>query len=172
MIFTSPLPDVEIPSSTITEYVLARAGAYPDRPALVDGFSGRTLTYAELGDAIRRFAGGLAARGFSTGDTLALMAPNVPEYAVVFHGTAMAGGTVTTLNPTYTADEIRHQLQDSKASIMVTVSAVLPVAADAISGTSVTEIYSIDAAEGAKSSPISSVTPSIRSRSTRRPTWW
>ncbi len=150
MIFTSPLPDVEIPDSPITEYVFRNAGAYPDRPALIDGASGRTLTYAELQDAIRRFAGGLAARGFGKGDTLALMAPNLPEYAVVFHGTAVAGGTVTTLNPTYTADEIRHQLQDSKATIMVTVAGVLPVATDAIEGTSVTDLFTLDAADGAK----------------------
>jgi acyl-CoA synthetase (AMP-forming)/AMP-acid ligase II len=41
------------------------------------------------------------ASGFGKGDVLALMAPNVPEYAVVFHGVAMAGGIVTTINPTY-----------------------------------------------------------------------
>jgi acyl-CoA synthetase (AMP-forming)/AMP-acid ligase II len=121
VIFTSPLPDVEIPDTTITAYVLRKADELADRPALIDGASGRTMTFAELRDAIRRFAGGLQARGFGPGDTLALMAPNIPEYAVVFHGTAMAGGTVTTLNPTYTADEIRHQLNDSKATLMVTV---------------------------------------------------
>src|SRR4051794_7428984 len=107
------------------------------------------MTFAELHDAIHRFAGGLAAKGLGIGDTLAIMAPNIPEYAVVFHGVATAGGTVTTLNPTYTADEIRHQLNDSKATVMVTVSAVLPVAQAAIEGTSVKEIYSIDPAEGA-----------------------
>ena len=37
------------------------------------------------------------------------MAPNVPEYAIVFHGVATAGGTVTTLNPLYTADELRQR---------------------------------------------------------------
>ena len=149
MIYTSPLPDVAIPTSTITEYILRRCDEFPDREALVDGSSGRALTYAELRDAIRRFAGGLQARGFGVGDTLAIMAPNIPEYAVVFHGVAMAGGTVTTLNPTYTADEIRHQLQDSKATLMVTVSAVLPVATAAVEGTSVTEVFSIDPADGA-----------------------
>ena len=152
MIYTSPLPDVEIPTSTITDHILRRCDEFPDREALVDGSSGRALTYAELRDAIRRFAGGLQARGFGVGDTLAIMAPNIPEYAVVFHGVAVAGGTVTTLNPTYTADEIRHQLQDSKATLMVTVSAVLPIATAAVEGTSVTEIFSIDPADGA--SPI------------------
>lgn len=151
MIYTSPLPDVAIPESTITAYVFEGSEAYPDRPALIDGATGRTLTYAELHDAIRRFAGGLAARGFGKGDTLALMAPNLPEYAVVFHGTAVVGGTVTTLNPTYTADEIRHQLQDSKATIMVTVGAVLPVATDAIEGTSVTDLFTLDPVDGATS---------------------
>jgi 4-coumarate--CoA ligase len=151
VIYTSPLPEVEITTSTITDHILRRADEFPDRQALVDGSSGRAMTFAELRDAIHRFAGGLAAKGFGTGDTLAIMAPNIPEYAVVFHGVATAGGTVTTLNPTYTADEIRHQLNDSKASIMVTVSAVLPVAQAAIEGTSVKELYSIDPADGASS---------------------
>jgi 4-coumarate--CoA ligase len=149
VIYSSPLPDVDIPESTITAYVLRKADELADRAALVDGASGRTLTFAELRDAIHRFAGGLAARGFDVGDTLALMAPNIPEYAVVFHGTAVSGGTVTTLNPTYTADEIRHQLNDSKATLLVTVSAVLPVALAAAEGTSVTQVFSIDPAEGA-----------------------
>jgi 4-coumarate--CoA ligase len=149
--YNSPLPDVEIPTSTITGHILRRVDEFPDREALVDGSTGRAMTFAELRDAIGRFAGGLSAKGFGVGDTLAIMAPNIPEYAVVFHGVATAGGTVTTLNPTYTADEIRHQLNDSKATVMVTVSAVLPVALAAIEGTSVKEIYSIDPADGASS---------------------
>jgi 4-coumarate--CoA ligase len=149
VIFSSPLPDVEIPTTTITDHVLRKADELADRAAMIDGATGRTMTFAELRDAIRRFAGGLQARGFGPGDTLAIMAPNVPEYAVVFHGVAMAGGTITTLNPTYTADEIRHQLNDSKASILVTVSAVLPVAQAASEGTAVTELFTIDPSDGA-----------------------
>ena len=41
------------------------------------------------------------------------MAPNMPEYAVVFHAAAMAGGVVTTINPTYTEAEVHDQLRDS-----------------------------------------------------------
>ena len=86
LIHRSPLPDVDIPDSTLTAYVLRRADELADQPALIDGPSGRTTTFAELRDQISRFAGGLAAHGFAPGDTLALMAPNLPEYAVVFHG--------------------------------------------------------------------------------------
>jgi 4-coumarate--CoA ligase len=149
VIHTSPLPAVEIPDTTITAHVLRRAAAAPDRAALIDGTTRATTTYAELEDRIARFAGGLAARGMGIGSTLALLAPNIPEYAVVFHGTAVAGATITTLNPTYTADEIRHQLQDSGATILVTVPAVLEVARAAMADTSVTELFVIGEAEGA-----------------------
>jgi acyl-CoA synthetase (AMP-forming)/AMP-acid ligase II len=100
MIYASSLPDVKIPDLPLTEYVLAAGAVQPDKPALIDGVSGRTLTYADLHTAVRSLAGGLAATGFARGDVLALMAPNTPEYAVVFPAVAMAGGVITTINPT------------------------------------------------------------------------
>src|SRR5262245_8686522 len=148
IIHRSPLPDVEIPEVPITDYVLRPADTYPDRPALIDGPSGRTYTFAQLRDAVHRFAGGLVARGFRPGDTLGLMAPNVPEYAVVFHGVAVAGGTVTTINPTYGAEEVRFQLLDAGASMLVTIGMFVETAQKAIEGTNVSVIMTIDAAGG------------------------
>ncbi len=148
IVHTSPLPDVDIPDVPITTYVLRMADQLADQPAISDVTSGRGYTFGELKQMIHSFAGGLAARGFGPGSTLAIMAPNLPEYAVVFHGVAVAGGTNTTLNPTYTADEIRHQLQDSKATILVTIEMFLETARDAIEGTEVTEIVTIDSVEG------------------------
>jgi 4-coumarate--CoA ligase len=149
MVFASPLPDVEIPDVPLTEYVLAHAERLGDKPALIDGASGRTLTYAGLAGAIRSLAGGLAAKGFGRGDVLALMSPNIPEYAVIFHGVATAGGTITTINPTYTAQEVYKQLVDSAASILVTIPMFLEVATEGAKDTSVTEIYVLGEAEGA-----------------------
>jgi 4-coumarate--CoA ligase len=149
MVFASPLPDVEIPDVPLTEYVLAHAERLGDKPALIDGASGRTLTYAGLAGAIRSLAGGLAAKGFGRGDVLALMSPNIPEYAVIFHGVATAGGTITTINPTYTAQEVHKQLVDSAASILVTIPMFLEVATEGAKDTSVTEIYVLGEAEGA-----------------------
>jgi 4-coumarate--CoA ligase len=148
IIHRSPFPDVEIPEVPITEYVLRGADTYPDRAALIDGPSGRTYTFAELRDRVHQFAGGLAARGFKRGDTLGLMAPNVPEYAIVFHGVAVAGGTVTTINPTYGAEEIRFQLMDAGASMLITIGLFAETAKAAIQGTDVTEVLTLDAAEG------------------------
>jgi 4-coumarate--CoA ligase len=148
MIFRSSFPDVDIPDVPLTQYVLARTGELGSKPALIDGPTGRILTYAELDAAVRRLAGGLAAQGFGSGDVLALMAPNLPEYAVVFHGVAMAGGTITTINPTYTEHEVNHQLTDAGASILVTVPMFLETAQKAAEGTSVERIYVLGEAEG------------------------
>jgi acyl-CoA synthetase (AMP-forming)/AMP-acid ligase II len=144
VIHSSPLPDVEIPDLPLTSYVLANAQG--DKPALIDGVSGQALTYADLDRAVRALAGGLVASGFAKGDVLAVMLPNVPEYAVVFHGAAMAGGVVTTINPTYTETELRTQLRDSGARILVTIPPLAAAAARA----GADEIYVLGEAEGAR----------------------
>ncbi len=76
-VFTSPLPDVNIPEVPLTEFVMRHAGEHPDRPAMIDGATGTTYSFSELADAIARLAGGLQARGFGPGSTLAIMAPNI-----------------------------------------------------------------------------------------------
>ena len=149
MIHTSPMGDVEIPDVGVTAHVLRRVDDYPDRPALVDGMTGRALSFAELRDAIQRTAGGLRARGFGKGDVLAIMAPNLPDYAVAFHAVTLLGGIVTTVNPTYTASEVVHQLIDSDAQYLVTIEAFLDTAAAAADGTHVKEIFTFDRADGA-----------------------
>jgi acyl-CoA synthetase (AMP-forming)/AMP-acid ligase II len=146
----SPLPDVEIPATPLTEYVLARAAELGDKPALIDGASGRSLSYAELDAAVRALAGGLVARGLAPGEVVALMAPNLPEYAIVFHGVAFAGGVVTTVNPTYTEREVHHQLVDAGATILITVAPFLATARAAVDGTAVTEIFVLGEADGAR----------------------
>ena len=87
--FRSSLRDVDVPDVSLTTYVLRRAEELAEQPAMIDGPSARTLTYGELRDKIQRFAGGLRARGFRKGEVFAIMAPNVPEYAVAFHAAAM-----------------------------------------------------------------------------------
>ncbi len=149
IIHKSLLPEVEIPNVSITEFILREADRVPDREALIDGPTGRTYTYGQLKGMIHAFAGGLAAKGLGKGDTIALMAPNIPEYAIVFHGAAVAGIAVSTINPTYTADEVKFQLNDSESKLLVTIGLFLETAQLAIAGTAVSEIVIIgDAPEG------------------------
>jgi acyl-CoA synthetase (AMP-forming)/AMP-acid ligase II len=141
MVIRSPFPDVEIPDTSFTDFVLARAGERGDKAALIDGPSGRTITYAELVDSVRGVAAGLAARGFRKGDVFAHYAPNLPEYAVAFHGVASAGGVNTTANPLLTEDELSKQLVDSGARLLVTVPELLEKATAAAQRSGVEEVF-------------------------------
>ena len=143
-IYESRHPAVAIPSQSITSFVLRHAERLADKAAIIDGPSGRTVSYGALRQQILSLAGGLRARGVGRGTTVALMSPNIPEFAVVFHAVAAVGGTVTTLNPTYRAEELAYQLRDSGATWMVTVGLFAEEARKACDEAGVAERVLID----------------------------
>jgi acyl-CoA synthetase (AMP-forming)/AMP-acid ligase II len=146
---SSPFPDIEIPDMPFTDFVLGRAGERGDKAALIDGPTGRTITYPELVEAVAGLAAGLAARGFVKGDVFAHYAPNLPEYAVAFHGVASAGGVNTTANPMLTEDELVKQLVDSGARLLVTVPELLDKATAAAKRSGVEQVFVYGEAAGA-----------------------
>jgi acyl-CoA synthetase (AMP-forming)/AMP-acid ligase II len=133
---------VEIPDVDIATYVL---GGVPegDRDVLVDGPSGRAVSGADFRRGVAALASGLAARGIGKGDVIALYLPNLPEYAIAFHGVSAAGAVNTTANPLYSAGELRHQLDDSGARLLVTVGPFLETAREAAEASAVEEIFVI-----------------------------
>ncbi len=149
-VIRSPYPNVDIPEISVTELVLGRAAERGDKPALIDGSSGRTVTYAQLVEGVRRTAAGLAAHGLAKGDVLGIYCPNVPEYAMVFHAVASLGGIATTVNPLYTPRELAQQLTDANASYVFTVPMFMDQAREAAKQVpSVREIFVLGEAEGA-----------------------
>ncbi len=149
MIVRSPFEPVSIPDVPLTRFLLERCEARGDKPAFVDGPTGRTLTHAGWGRDTRRAAKALARRGLGKGDVLAIYSPNLPEYAVAFHAAALLGGVVTTVNPLYTADELAFQLSDSRARFLVTVPPLLDKAREAARRSGVGELFVFGEAEGA-----------------------
>ena len=85
-ILRSTVPKPDYPSVSITDHVLRHASMLSEKTAFIEGMSGRIVTYGQLADRIRALAGGLVSRGIGPGTTWALLAPNIPEYAIVFHG--------------------------------------------------------------------------------------
>ena len=148
-VYDSPFGGIPDDRRSITERVFAGLDLTPDAVVLIDGVTGETVTAGALKAQIQRLAGGLGARGIGPGRTVALMAPNCPAFCAVFHAVAWAGATVTTINPAYTAAEVRQQLTDARAVLLVVVEAMLDTARVAVAGTGVTEIIVIGAAEGA-----------------------
>ncbi len=148
-VFASKYPDLKPRNQSITQRVFEGLVDRPDEIVLTDGITGNTLTAGELINSIKDFAGGLTKRGLGKGHVIAVMAPNSPEFYTVFHGAAWAGAIITTINPTYTENEIRHQLNDASAEILITIPALLEVAQAAIRDTGVSEVVVIGTADGA-----------------------
>jgi acyl-CoA synthetase (AMP-forming)/AMP-acid ligase II len=149
MVYRSPYPDVAIPRIQLTPFVLEHAGALGDHPALIDGQTSETLSYGALAERVRRCAAGLQARGLAPRDVVGIFSPNVPDYAVAFHGISLAGGTSTTANHLYTADELRFQLVDAGARLLICAPHLVDTARAAAEGTAVEEIIVLGEAEGA-----------------------
>ena len=148
MIFKSPHQDVSIPDISLPELILETAARLGDKPALIDGPTGRTITYAELAGSINAVAAGLHSRGFGKGDVFALFLPNIPEYAVIYHAVALLGGASTTANPLYKADELAFQLNDAGAKFLLTVPPFAELCLEAARQSPVKEVFVLGEAEG------------------------
>jgi acyl-CoA synthetase (AMP-forming)/AMP-acid ligase II len=148
-IIPSPYPEVTVPEVSLPELVFADAARRAAKPALIDGPSGRTITYGELVQGARLVAGGLVARGFQRGEVFAIYLPNLPEYAVAFYAVLLAGGTNTTINPLYTVEELAAQLNDAGARYLLTIPAFLDKAVEAAGRSGVREVFVLGEAAGA-----------------------
>ncbi|MBM4183625.1 MAG: 4-coumarate--CoA ligase family protein [Gemmatimonadetes bacterium] len=149
MIYRSPYPDVGIPNVSVTEHVFGNIAGRENAIALIDAATGAKVTFGELKSRVLRAAGGLTARGFAKGDVVAIYSPNTLGYPVAFHGATHAGGIVTTVNPTYTTEELASQLRDSRARFLVTIGPLLEKAQEAARRAGgVQEIFTFDAAPG------------------------
>jgi acyl-CoA synthetase (AMP-forming)/AMP-acid ligase II len=151
MIARGQFPGITIPAMPFTPFVLRHAERLAAKPALIDGATGRTYTYGQLATAVRRVAAGLAQRGFTKGDVIALYSPNLPEYPIPLLAAALLGGTTTTINPLYTADELATQLNDAGAQFLFTVPPFLEKALEGQRRSTVREIFVFGEAPGATS---------------------
>src|SRR5437764_3420206 len=149
MIFRGPYPEVSIPEVSLTDFIFNSTDQIKDKPALVDGPSGRTYSYAQFEEAVRRVASSLAKRGFKKGDVFAIFSTNCSEYGIIFHAVAMLGGINTPLNPLYTAKEATFQLKDARAKFLITAPMFIDKGAAAAKEANIEELFVFGKAEGA-----------------------
>ena len=117
---------------------------------------------------VDRMAAGFAEIGIRHGDIVALHSPNTVLYPVVFYGATRAGATVTTVNALTTAKDMANQLDDCKATLVITVGALLPVATAAAGDR---PVWTCDTVEGHRSVQelLASTGPGARRDDRRRP---
>jgi acyl-CoA synthetase (AMP-forming)/AMP-acid ligase II len=102
------------------DLILASCRHNPQKIALVDSSCGRRLTYSEYGDTVESLARGLVAAGMRPGEVVAIFLPNTWEFCAAYHAATLAGAIPTLLNPTYREREVRYQLQNSGAAMLIT----------------------------------------------------
>jgi acyl-CoA synthetase (AMP-forming)/AMP-acid ligase II len=151
MIFKSPHAPVSIPEMTVTDYILRRAIDLGDKPALIDGPTGRTYTYGQLPGYIKSLAAGFAHHGLCKGDVLAIFSPNLPESALAFHAAASLGAVTTMVPPLFTDLEIIKQLRDSGATYLLTIPQLMAKTREVAQAIGLTKLFVIGEAEGAVS---------------------
>jgi len=149
LIFENNDPGVAVPKKDLTSVVLQRVDELGDKSALIDGTSGRALSYNELSSQIKHLAAGLNQRGFKKGDVCAVFCPNLPEYATIFLGVAAVGGINTTVNSLYSTNDLIHQFTDSRAKFLITIPAFMDRALPAADKCGIEEIFVLGEAEGA-----------------------
>jgi len=118
------LPSYEYPKINVARMLIDSARDYPDNEAL--DFLGRSMTYKELLRQCRKMADALRGLPIARGDRVAIMLPNCPQGVIAYYGALMAGAVVVQTNPTYTERELRYQLADSGATVLIVLDLIMP----------------------------------------------
>ncbi|MGA6988473.1 MAG: AMP-binding protein [Terriglobales bacterium] len=109
----------------VHDVVLESCRRYSGKTALVDTSSDRRLSFGEYGSLVESLARGLISAGLAPGEVVAIFLPNSWEFAITYHAATLAGGIPTLLNPAYREREIRYQLENSGAAMLVTDAPLL-----------------------------------------------
>ncbi|QNE47734.1 long-chain fatty acid--CoA ligase [Glaciihabitans sp. INWT7] len=139
----------------------------PDNVALVVG--GQELTYAELWSETRSYAGALLGQGVSEADAVAILIPNVADFARAYFAILSIGGIVVPIHALLKADEIEYVLRDSGATMLTCAAPLLAQGAKgaAQAGIPVLSVLAPEPVEGilqleklaAEAEPIRTYTP-------------
>ncbi|HEX4942737.1 MAG TPA: AMP-binding protein, partial [Usitatibacteraceae bacterium] len=97
-------------------------------------FLGRSFTHGRVDRAGRHFAAWLASHDIGAGRRVAIMMPNVPQYAAAVFGVLRAGATVVNVNPLFTARELAAQLADAEVAAIVVLENFAATLAQALQG--------------------------------------
>jgi long-chain acyl-CoA synthetase len=116
---------IDYPETTLPAILAEMAGKHPDHPAMI--FKDHMISYGEFNQSVDRFCAALQGLGVQKGDRVAIHLPNCPQFPIAYYAILRAGGITVPCNPIYTAREIKHQINDSGARVIVTLSATYPL---------------------------------------------
>ncbi len=115
---------ISIPDLTIAEVFAQAVRDYADSTALI--YFGRRMNYRQLGAWVARFAAALAHLRVQQGSRVAIILPNIPQYAIVHYAIMQLGAIAVPTNPLYVERELEYQLRDSGAEVAVALDLLFP----------------------------------------------
>ena len=109
--------NLEFPQISLSEILHKSVQNNPERTALI--FFGRKISYSELQSMVNRIASALTSLCVKKGDRIALVLPNCPEFVIFYFAALKIGAIVVPTNPMYSSREMKFQLKDCGAEILV-----------------------------------------------------
>ena len=106
------------------------ARVYPDHPSVIHG--GTRWTWRETAERCNRLASALAKRNIGPGDTVSVMAPNIPALYESHFGVPMTGAVLNALNIRLDAKTLAFILEHGEAKVLITDTEFSPVIKDAL----------------------------------------
>lgn len=140
----SPIPHITVPDEPLTAALDRALADHGDRIAV--DFLGATTTYRDLADEVARGAAALVALGVQPGDRVAIALPNCTQHLAAFYAVLRIGAVVVEHNPTYSADELAHQLADSGATVALVWTKAVPAVLEARDRTALRHVVAVDLA--------------------------
>ena len=119
-------PHLNYPSRPLYDILATAASRVPERPATA--FLGATLTYGELKQRTDRLAAGLCRLGVRKGDRVAIMLPTCPQSIISAFAILRLGAVVVSINPSYTAREVRTIAADAGVRALITLDTLAELA--------------------------------------------
>lgn len=111
--------NLNYPEGSLDDLFFTAVQQSPQATALI--FFGKKISYEELGNSVRKTAIALAQLGINSGDRVALLLPNCPQYVISYYGILSIGCVVVPINPLSTESELLHIFRDAQVRVVISL---------------------------------------------------
>ena len=116
---------LELVEKPLHEFLRESAKRHPEKAAV--NYYGNQISFQQVDDLSDRLAAALCDMGFKKGDRVSLFLENCPQFVIAYYGVLKAGGVVVAANPMFKEDELKYELQDAGATIIVALDHLYPM---------------------------------------------
>ncbi|AXF55373.1 AMP-binding protein [Salicibibacter kimchii] len=152
-------PNYPFGEKPLTEYLEKWAQISPDKACII--YYGREISFDEMNDMSNRFASYLSSIGCKKGDRIAVFLPNCPQFLIAFYGILKIGCIHVPVNPMFKEYELNYELNDSGASVLITLDQLYPTAEKVVIETGVNSVITTSLSDYLPKTPTMQINKSM-----------